>query len=148
MQKEVLKEVVLDIKSIDIFSSYLKSIIKNGDIIIMEGGLGYGKTTLIRNLVKLLDSSDIVTSPSFTLINEYNICLNGVQSVLRHIDLYRLSSYDDLDNIGLMDIISSDGISAIEWGDKFIKSFNPPYYILEIEMKEESTRLYRLIDVK
>ena len=110
----------------------------------MEGNLGFGKTTFVRILSKLLESGDIISSPSFTLINEYNIMLNGKESILRHTDLYRLNTIEELDDIGFNDKIRENGITIIEWGNKFIEYFEAPYYLLEIEMYEENNRLYRI----
>ncbi|WP_304354510.1 tRNA (adenosine(37)-N6)-threonylcarbamoyltransferase complex ATPase subunit type 1 TsaE [Brachyspira innocens] len=145
MKKEILKEEEnIDINSIENIAEYLKSILKDGDIVIMEGNLGFGKTTFVRILSRLLESDNIVSSPSFTLINEYDIILNGKESTLRHVDLYRLDSKEELDDIGFKDKIKENGITIIEWGNKFIDYFETPYYLFEIEMKEENSRLYRI----
>ncbi|MEI0518328.1 tRNA (adenosine(37)-N6)-threonylcarbamoyltransferase complex ATPase subunit type 1 TsaE [Brachyspira murdochii] len=145
MKKEILKEEEnIDINSIENIAEYLKSILKDGDIVIMEGNLGFGKTTFVRILSRLLESYNIVSSPSFTLINEYDIILNGKESTLRHVDLYRLDSKEELDDIGFKDKIKENGITIIEWGNKFIDYFETPYYLFEIEMKEENSRLYRI----
>ncbi|WP_304333168.1 tRNA (adenosine(37)-N6)-threonylcarbamoyltransferase complex ATPase subunit type 1 TsaE [Brachyspira innocens] len=145
MKKEILKEEEnIDINSIENIAEYLKSILKDGDIVIMEGNLGFGKTTFVRILSRLLESDNIVSSPSFTLINEYDIILNGKESILRHVDLYRLDSKEELDDIGFKDKIKENGITIIEWGNKFIDYFETPYYLFEIEMKEENSRLYRI----
>ena len=145
MKKEILKEEEnIDINSIENIAEYLKSILKDGDIVIMEGNLGFGKTTFVRILSRLLESYNIVSSPSFTLINEYDIILNGKESILRHVDLYRLDSKEELDDIGFKDKIKENGITIIEWGNKFIDYFETPYYLFEIEMKEENSRLYRI----
>ncbi|MDO6994653.1 tRNA (adenosine(37)-N6)-threonylcarbamoyltransferase complex ATPase subunit type 1 TsaE [Brachyspira innocens] len=145
MKKEILKEEEnIDINSIENIAEYLKSILKDGNIVIMEGNLGFGKTTFVRILSRLLESDNIVSSPSFTLINEYDIILNGKESTLRHVDLYRLDSKEELDDIGFKDKIKENGITIIEWGNKFIDYFETPYYLFEIEMKEENSRLYRI----
>lgn len=145
MKKEILKEEEnIDINSIENIAEYLKSILKDGDIVIMEGNLGFGKTTFVRILSRLLESDNIVSSPSFTLINEYDIILNSKESTLRHVDLYRLDSKEELDDIGFKDKIKENGITIIEWGNKFIDYFETPYYLFEIEMKEENSRLYRI----
>ncbi|ADG70478.1 tRNA (adenosine(37)-N6)-threonylcarbamoyltransferase complex ATPase subunit type 1 TsaE [Brachyspira murdochii] len=145
MKKEILKEEEnIDINSIENIAEYLKSILKDGDIVIMEGNLGFGKTTFVRILSRLLESDNIVSSPSFTLINEYDIILKGKESTLRHVDLYRLDSREELDDIGFKDKIRENGITIIEWGNNFIDYFESPYYLFEIEMKEENSRLYRI----
>lgn len=145
MKKKILKEEKnISLENIKNIAEYLKSILKNGDIVIMEGNLGFGKTTFIRILSKLMESEDIVSSPSFTLINEYDIIINGEKSILRHADLYRIESNEELDDIGFKDKIRENGITMIEWGNKFIDYFEAPYYLFEIEMQEEDNRLYRI----
>lgn len=143
-----MKENILnkksDIENIEYIAKFLCDIIKDGDLIIMKGNLGFGKTTFVRIFARLLKSEDIISSPSFTLINEYDIILTGKETILRHVDLYRLSSEEELDNIGFKDKIKENGITMIEWGDKFESYFDKPYYELEIEMIEENCRLYRI----
>ena len=144
----LLEKENISIDNIKEIAFFLKNILKNKDIIIMNGNLGFGKTTFIRELSNIMECEDIVSSPSFTIINEYNIILNNQKSILRHVDLYRLDSEEELDNIGFNDKIKEDGISFIEWGSKFINYFSKPYYIFEIEMKKEDSRLYRISLVK
>lgn len=143
-----MKENILNKKSnienIEYIAKFLCNIIKDGDLIIMKGNLGFGKTTFVRIFAKLLKSEDIISSPSFTLINEYDIILAGKKTILRHVDLYRLSSEDELNDIGFKDKIKENGITMIEWGDKFENYFDKPYYELEIEMIEDNSRLYRI----
>ena len=144
MEKKLIREDNVSLDNISEYTASISKIFKNKDIIIMKGNLGYGKTTLTRHIAKNFDSENIVSSPSFTIINEYDIVFDGEESVLRHIDLYRLESYDDLYSVGLDSFIYEDGISIIEWGDKFIDFFNAPYYILEIESMHDDERLFRL----
>lgn len=143
-----MKENILNKKSnienIEYIAQFLCNIIKDGDLMIMKGNLGFGKTTFVRIFAKLLKSEDIISSPSFTLINEYDIILAGKKTILRHVDLYRLSSEDELNDIGFKDKIKENGITMIEWGDKFESYFDKPYYELEIEMIEDNSRLYRI----
>ena len=144
MNRQLIREDKINIDDIESYGKIIACLLKNKDVIIMIGSLGYGKTTLTRNIAKSLESEDIITSPTFTIINEYNIMLENEESVLRHVDLYRLESEDDIDSIGLYDIIYSDGVSIIEWGDKFIDFFEKPYYILEIERLDENNRNFKL----
>ncbi|ANN62544.1 tRNA (adenosine(37)-N6)-threonylcarbamoyltransferase complex ATPase subunit type 1 TsaE [Brachyspira hyodysenteriae] len=145
MKKEIIKEEKnISLDDIEKIAEFFKSVLKDGDIVIMEGNLGFGKTTFVRILSRLMESEDIVSSPSFTLINEYDIILNGEESILRHVDLYRLEKEDELDDIGFKDKIRENGITMIEWGNKFKDYFEAPYYLFEIEMYEENNRLYRI----
>ncbi|MEI0698678.1 tRNA (adenosine(37)-N6)-threonylcarbamoyltransferase complex ATPase subunit type 1 TsaE [Brachyspira intermedia] len=145
MKKEIIKEEKnINLEDIEKIAEFFKGILKDGDIVIMEGNLGFGKTTFVRILSRLMESEDIVSSPSFTLINEYDIILNGEESILRHVDLYRLEKEEELDDIGFKDKIRENGITMIEWGNKFKDYFEAPYYLFEIEMYEENNRLYRI----
>jgi tRNA threonylcarbamoyladenosine biosynthesis protein TsaE len=89
--------------------------IRPGDVILLHGELGAGKTAFVRGLARGLgvDPAE-VTSPTFTLIQEY--AAPGV--VLHHVDLYRLAPRE-VDDLGLDELVSSGGIVAIEWPDRW-----------------------------
>ena len=85
-----------------------------GDVIALEGELGSGKTTLVRGLAQGMGfSGEEVTSPSFTLVNEYNGPLPFF-----HIDLYRLRDAGELHEIGYEEYITEAGVAVIEWADR------------------------------
>ena len=86
-------------------------------IVLLRGDLGAGKTTLAKGIAEGFEAAraDNVTSPTFTLIHEYH----GSRITLYHIDLYRIDSERDLETLGLDDLIASDSILLIEWGEKF-----------------------------
>ncbi len=86
-----------------------------GTVIALTGDLGAGKTVFVQGLAKGLEvpPSFYVTSPTYTLINEYPGRLT-----LFHIDLYRLAGGEDLDELGLEEILHGDGVVAIEWPDR------------------------------
>ncbi|MBE6991092.1 MAG: tRNA (adenosine(37)-N6)-threonylcarbamoyltransferase complex ATPase subunit type 1 TsaE [Ruminococcaceae bacterium] len=84
-----------------------------GDIVAFTGDLGAGKTAFIRGMAAGLGLNDRVTSPTYTIVNEY------VGSVsLFHFDLYRLGGSDELFDIGWEDYISRNGICAVEWSER------------------------------
>jgi tRNA threonylcarbamoyladenosine biosynthesis protein TsaE len=87
-----------------------------GDILALTGDLGSGKTCLIQGIADGLEVPDTyyVTSPSYTLINEYPGRLP-----LFHVDLYRIVDPAELEEIGFFEILSRDGAAAIEWADRF-----------------------------
>ena len=89
----------------------LGKIIKPGTVIAYRGDLGAGKTAFTRGLARGLGSSEMVTSPTYTIVNEY---LRG-RSPLFHFDMYRLASSDDLWDIGWEDYLDRNGICAVEW---------------------------------
>ena len=84
-----------------------------GDVIAYFGDLGAGKTALTRGIAQGLGITDIVTSPTYTIVNEY---LSG-RMPLFHFDMYRLDSADDLFDIGWEDYLARGGVCAVEWSE-------------------------------
>lgn len=93
--------------------------------LILRGDLGAGKTTLVKGIAEALDAAepDEVTSPTFTLIHEYDgtRSIDGRREpiVLYHLDLYRIQNERQLDSLGLEDLSGPDSLVLVEWGDKF-----------------------------
>lgn len=99
------------------FGRSLSSRLTAGDVVLLDGELGAGKTTLIRGLAEGLGGDpDEVSSPSFVIIQSYSCGARGIER-LHHVDLYRLAERRaDLREIGIDDILSDpDGVVAIEW---------------------------------
>ena len=92
--------------------------VKPGDIFLVKGSLGAGKSVLIRGIACGLGIEEAMPSPTFTLVNEYYIQLNGAPVTLYHFDFYRLNDPYELYEIGFEDYIYSNGISFIEWPSK------------------------------
>jgi tRNA threonylcarbamoyladenosine biosynthesis protein TsaE len=86
-------------------------------IVLLRGNLGAGKTTLVKGIAQAFHaaSEDDVTSPTFTLVHEYR----GPETILYHIDLYRVDTARQLETLGLDDLIAENSILLIEWGEKF-----------------------------
>lgn len=83
------------------------------DVIAFRGELGAGKTCFMRGLARGLGCTDAVTSPTFALMNEYR----GGRLKVFHFDMYRISSWEDLDAIGFFDACDSGGVVAVEWSE-------------------------------
>jgi len=94
----------------------LGAALRAGDLLVLEGDLGAGKTFLVRAIARRLGvpSALPVTSPTFTLVNEH-----VTQPPLVHADLYRLGDADELVELGLVERIGRDAIVIVEWGDRF-----------------------------
>lgn len=104
----------------------LSKILKSGDILLLAGELGAGKTTFISGIAEGLGIKENLSSPSFTIINLYEI---GSRKKFIHADFYRLDNADEILNIGIEDYLySSRNIACIEWGDK-IKGFLGSNYL-------------------
>lgn len=89
--------------------------------VILRGDLGAGKTTLVKGIAEALEAADAdeVTSPTFTLIHEYEGTRKGQSVRLYHLDLYRIETERQLDTLGLDDLSGPDSLVLVEWGEKF-----------------------------
>lgn len=111
---------------------YAKSDISPGDKILVKGAMGAGKTTLAQGVAEGLGLQVNITSPTFSKLNIYNGEID-----FYHFDLYNLDSEEDLENLGIYDFTESeDGVSYIEWWDKFPSFFSEPYHLIEILITE------------
>ncbi len=90
-------------------------------LLLLKGDLGTGKTTLVKGIAQALDAAepDEVTSPTFTLLHEYDGSLDGRPIKLYHIDVYRLESERQLETLGLDELLTPDALVLVEWGEKF-----------------------------
>src|SRR6202522_520525 len=99
----------------------LAELLKPPQLLILSGDLGTGKTTLVKGIAQALDAAeaDEVTSPTFTLIHEYEGTREGKPVKLFHLDVYRLESERQLETLGLDDLLTPDSLVVVEWGEKF-----------------------------
>ena len=107
--------------------------LRAGDVVVLTGDLGAGKTQFVQGVAAGLGVSAQVTSPTFNILLAYG---DG-RLPLYHFDLYRLDAAEQLDDIGFFETIDGDGASFIEWGDKFADAL--PYSYLEIALQVDET---------
>ena len=103
-----------------------------GDLILLEGDLGAGKTCFVKGFTDGRHSKDLVNSPTFSIANFY-------QSNILHIDLYRISNMDEFIDLGLFDYFAQS-ITLIEWGKKFAPCFEH-FLTVSFEINNDNTRL-------
>ena len=106
-----------------------------GDVIAYVGGLGAGKTAFTRGLARGLNITESVTSPTYTIVNEY---LSG-KMPLFHFDMYRLGSADDLFDIGWDDYLDRGGVCAVEWSENVTEAMENAIWV-RIERVDDDTR--------
>ena len=123
-----LKEVAEDVKK-DI----------NTNIVLISGEMGVGKTTLIKEVFLSMNVIDNVSSPTFSIINEYRTKQN---KVVYHMDLYRLKNISETEDIGLFEYLESGNLCIIEWGDMIEKLIDSKYDKFIISKQNE----YRIIE--
>ncbi|RZD16112.1 MAG: tRNA (adenosine(37)-N6)-threonylcarbamoyltransferase complex ATPase subunit type 1 TsaE [Candidatus Acididesulfobacter guangdongensis] len=139
------------------------SMVSCGDFILLKGRLGAGKTKFVSGMTKYFchvkDSGNIVTSPTFSLMNRYfcGIDKSNKEIVIDHFDFYRLKNLYDLENSGFFDSLSSDSITIAEWGDKigfdYINIIKNYYFEVNIAVNEADNEftaenLYREIIIE
>ena len=110
-------------------------------VVLFEGDLGAGKTSLIKEICHRLGCEDSVTSPTFSLINEYRA---GEQTIY-HIDLYRLESTEEVIHIGIEDYLYSGNWCFIEWPELVKPLVERPYAQVNIEIESVATRNFRIL---
>ena len=115
----------------------LGKMLRAGTVIAYEGDLGAGKTAFTRGLARGLGYRDPVTSPTYTIVNEYL----GGRLPLFHFDMYRLSSSDDLWDIGWEDYLERGGICAVEWSENVADALENAIRIRIEKTGDESRRI-------
>ena len=106
-------KIKFQLNQLSVVSNNIKKNIDE-NIILISGEMGAGKTTLIKQILSLLDVIDNVSSPTFSIINEY---LTKNDQVIYHIDLYRIKSINEIEGIGLFEYLESGNLCFVEWGE-------------------------------
>ena len=99
----------------------LAHLLKPPQLLLLRGDLGTGKTTLVKGIAQELEAADAdeVTSPTFTLLHEYDGMQDGKPVKLFHLDVYRLEGERQLETLGLDELLTPDALVLVEWGEKF-----------------------------
>ena len=118
------------------FGERLAAALSPGAVVAYRGGLGMGKTAFTRGLARGLGCRGRVTSPTFTIVNEYE----GGRLPLFHFDMYRLGSADELFDIGWGDYLRRGAVCAVEWSEKVEDAFFGDEIVLRIEKLGDSVR--------
>ncbi len=105
--------------------------LKGGEVVAFTGGMGAGKAAFTRGLVMGLGAGDVVSSPTFALVNEYQGRLT-----VEHFDMYRVESWDDLYSTGFFDYLGSDCILVIEWSENIAGALPEDAITIDIQPGE------------
>lgn len=110
--------------------------LKKGDIIVLTGDLGSGKTKFVEGILTYFGKQDEISSPTFTIVNEYE-----GNMPLYHFDVYRIGSSEEMYDIGYDEYINSDGVCIIEWAN-LIEDILPDEYLhIELKYKDMSREM-------
>lgn len=113
----------------------LSAELTGGTVLALYGGLGMGKTALVRGIARGLGLSAAVSSPTFALVHDY-----GGQPPLVHFDMYRVSGWEDLYTTGFFDYLEAGAILVVEWSENIENALPPDALRLRIEAPTETTR--------
>ena len=117
--------------------------LKKGSVVALKGPLGAGKTCITKGIAAGLGVKETVTSPSYTIIAEYEGLLQGESVRVFHIDAYRLAGNDDFSALGGEEIVFGDGISIIEWCDR-IPDFIRGALMVDIQIIDDEKRQFHI----
>ncbi len=115
----------------------LGELAKEGDVLLLVGGLGAGKTCLVQGLARGLGIKEYTLSPSFVIVRIYQGRLP-----LYHLDFYRLEEKEVLD-LGLEEYLSAQGITAVEWAERGRELWPPEYLLISLDFLSENQRRLR-----
>ena len=118
------------------FGRQIAENIKPGDVLALTGGLGSGKTRFVKGLAAGLGATTAATSPTFTLIHEYS----GERLPIYHLDFFRVEDRPSAERLGLDDYFFGDGVSVIEWADRFPELVPETARWISFETKSETQR--------
>jgi tRNA threonylcarbamoyladenosine biosynthesis protein TsaE len=132
-------DLIFNLDEIEIAAKKVLTATSNNKVFAFHGEMGAGKTTFIHAFCKAMGVMDTVTSPTFSIINEYNIAGGGI---VYHMDLYRLKSNEEAVNAGVEDCLFSNNICLVEWPDNAAQIF--PENTLHIHITVVDTNARKL----
>ena len=118
----------------------LAQALTGGEVLALYGGLGAGKTAFTRGLARGLGIARPVTSPTFTLLHQYKGRL-----ALSHFDVYRLSSVEEAEDIGIDEIMQADGVTVIEWPERVEELLDDRTIVIKIEGSGDEPRVLTVL---
>ncbi|MBK7106192.1 MAG: tRNA (adenosine(37)-N6)-threonylcarbamoyltransferase complex ATPase subunit type 1 TsaE [Ignavibacteriae bacterium] len=133
--KTLIQKEIHNLFELDKIAFEISNIIKNGDVILLEGNLGSGKTTLVKSICLNYGIENVV-SPSFAIVNEY---FGKVQ--IYHFDFYRIKKAEELYDIGFHDYLNNeDSVKFIEWAELFPEILPKNFIKIIIKQNENDVR--------
>ena len=136
-------EIIYSLNDVDKVAKQLIQHAKTKTLLIY-GGMGVGKTTLIKQIVKSLGSNDEVTSPTFSIVNEYH----SENEIIYHFDFYRINDIEEAFNFGVEEYLYSNNWCIIEWPDK-IQSILPKLVDrIDLDLNPDNSRSLKLKSIK
>jgi tRNA threonylcarbamoyladenosine biosynthesis protein TsaE len=126
-------------------ATVVEPLLRRGDVILLGGDLGAGKTAFTQGLARAMGITEAVTSPTFTLMRSYDAPRGGR---LLHADLYRLDHLQEVVDLGLTELIEEATVAVIEWGEMAVSALTPDYLDIRIGFgADDDERVFDLTPV-
>ena len=118
----------------------LAAVVRPGQLVVLAGGLGAGKTTFAKAYAAALGVTAPVTSPSYTLVHHYRCGPEAPIELLLHADLWRLADASELGDLGLHEQLADGAAAIVEWGDRFEPLLPGEHVVVTFHVLDEATR--------
>lgn len=107
--------------------------LRSGDVVLLSGELGAGKTVFAQGLARAAGVTEAVTSPTFTLLHSYPTAI-GLD--LLHVDVYRLDTTAEVADLGLAELVEDDAFALVEWGERAVATLGPDHLLVALAVPE------------
>ena len=134
----------LDESTLEELASRVARVLGPGDVVVLSGEVGSGKTTFVRAAARALGVTDRVTSPTYQLARGYEGLMDGRRVAVNHMDLYRLEGIEDRDVLELDDYLDPDAVTFIEWAEPALGVIRDPS-LVQISHETPTTRRISLM---
>jgi len=132
------ESTLADAAATEAYGAQLAGCCEAGLLVFLQGELGAGKTTLVRGLLRALGYAGPVKSPTYTLVESYR--LRGL--AVHHLDLYRLGDADELEWLGIRDLLAGDALCLIEWPERGVGVLPQPDLLLRLDYQGQGRRVH------
>jgi len=119
----------------------LSAVLSSGDIVLLTGTLGAGKTTFVKGVAKGLGVRERVTSPTFTMVREHRCANNSGIETLHHCDVYRVASLDEVLDLALGELIEESAVALVEWGELAASVFGRDVMRIDFHVDDDNGRM-------
>lgn len=130
----------LDAHDTEVAGEELAATLESGDMVLLSGQLGAGKTTFVKGVARGLGVADRVTSPTFTMVRPHQCHNDQGISTLWHADVYRVESLDEVLDLALGELVEEAGVALVEWGELATVLFGPKVLTIQFEMDDQEGR--------
>ncbi len=145
MTERVLEWEGVDEDDIESLAARVASVLAPGDVVVLRGELGVGKTTFARAAARSLGVRERVTSPTYQFARAYEGLVNGRSVAVNHLDLYRLEGLEAEDALDLDEYLDADAVTFVEWAEPALGLLEEPFSVVEVAHQTPLTRRVRLM---